>query len=145
MIKNYRPHWMSEELEVLRDLARRFTAEEITPHQERWYEQGSTERGVWLKAGELGILLPDIAAEYGGSGGSFAYEAVVAHELSLAGDASWRPGKQIHVIAAHYIERYGTDLQGLKTRADKNGDGYVINGSKTFITNGSIGDLLVPR
>jgi acyl-CoA dehydrogenase len=163
---------MSDELEVLRDLARRFTAEEITPHQERWYERGATERDVWLKAGELGILLPDIAAEYGGSGGSFAYEAVVAHELSLAGDASWRPGKQIHVIAAHYIERYGTeaqkrrwlpemaagrviagmgmtepgggtDLQGLKTRADKNGDGYVINGSKIFITNGSIADLLV--
>jgi acyl-CoA dehydrogenase len=172
VIKNYRPHWMSEELEVLRDLAHRFTAEEITPHQERWYEQVATERDVWLKAGELGILLPDIAAEYGGSGGSFAHEAVVAHELSLAGDASWRPGKQIHVIAAHYIERYGTeaqkrrwlpemavgrviagmgmtepgggtDLQCMKTRADKNGDDYVINGSKTFITNGSTGDLLV--
>lgn len=127
---------------------------------------------LWRKAGDLGVLLPDIAEEHGGSGGTFAHEAVVAHELCLAGDTSWRPGKQIHVIAAHYIARYGTaeqkqrylpklatgemiagmgmtepgggtDLQNLRTRAFGKGDHYVINGSKTFITNGSIADLLV--
>jgi acyl-CoA dehydrogenase len=172
MIENYRPHWMTEELEALREMTRRFVAEEVTPNQQRWYEQGATDRAVWLKAGELGILLPDIAAEYGGSGASFAHEAVIAHELCVAGDTSWRVGKQIHVIAAHYIERYGTeaqkrqwlprlasgetiagmgmtepgggtDLQAIRTRAERSGEGYVINGSKTFITNGSIGDLLV--
>lgn len=172
MIGNYKPHWMTEELEGLRDLIRRFVSEHVTPNQERWYADGATDRDVWRKAGELGILLPDIAVGYGGSGGSFAHEAVVAHELCLAGDSSWRPGKQIHVIAAHYIERHGTeaqklrwlpgmasgeviagmgmtepgggtDLQNMKTRADKVDGGYVINGSKTFITNGSIGDLLV--
>ena len=172
MIEHYRPHWMTEELDALQRLARRFVAEEVTPNQKRWCEQGATDREVWRKAGELGILLPDIAAEYGGSGGSFAHEAVIAHELCLAGDTSWRVGKQIHVIAAHYIERYGTetqkrawlprmasgeviagmgmtepgggtDLQAMKTRAERVGDNYRIHGSKTFITNGSIGDLLV--
>jgi len=172
MIDNYQPKWMNEELEALRDMARRFVAEEIMPNQERWFEEGATDRGTWRKAGELGILLPDIPAEYGGSGGSFAHEAVIAHELCLAGDTSWRAGKQIHVIAAHYINRYGTeeqkrkylpglasgeliagmgmtepnggtDLQNTRTRAIRDGDHYVINGAKTFITNGSIADLLV--
>ena len=172
MIDNYRPHWMTDELEALRDLSRRFVVDEITPHQERWYEQGYTDREMWLKAGTLGILTPDIDVEYGGSGGSFAHEAVIGQELCLAGDTSWRPGKQIHVIAAHYIERYGTeaqkrqwlpklasgetiaamgmtepgggtDLQNMLSHAERRGDKYIINGSKTFITNGSIADLIV--
>lgn len=172
MIENYRPSWMTEELEALQDLAARFVDEEILPHQERWFEQGHTDREAWRKAGELGLLLTDISAEYGGTGGSFAHEAVLAHALCSAGDTSWRAGKQIHVIAAHYIERYGTetqkqhylpklasgemiagmamtepgggtDLQNARTRATKRGDRYVINGAKTFITNGSTADLLV--
>lgn len=172
MIENYTPHWMTDELAALQDMVRRFVADEIAPNQERWYEEGATDRAIWLKAGELGILTPDIPEEYGGSGGNFAHEAVIGHELCVSGDASWRPGKQIHVIAAHYIERYGTeaqkrkwlprlasgetiagmgmtepgggtDLQGMKTRAEKTADGYRIHGSKTFITNGSTGDLLV--
>jgi len=172
MIENYRPRWMNDELQAMQDLSRRFVAEEITPNQERWYEQGATDRAPWVKAGELGILLPDIPVEYGGSGGSFAHTAVLARELCLAGDTSWRVGQQIHLIAAHYIARYGTeaqkqhylpklasgemiagmgmtepgggtDLQNARTRAIKRGDHYVINGAKTFITNGSIGDLLV--
>jgi acyl-CoA dehydrogenase len=172
MIDSYQPRWMNEELLALQDLARRFTAEEVTPNQERWYEQGATDREVWLKAGAAGILLPDISSEYGGSDGTFAHEAVLAQELCLAGDTSWRCGQQIHVIAAHYIERYGseeqkqrylpglasgeliagmgmtepsggTDLQNMRTRAIKQGDKYIINGAKTFITNGSIADILV--
>ena len=173
MIEGYRPHWMTEELASMRDLARRFVAERVTPNQERWMEASVTDRAVWRQAGELGILLPDIAAEHGGSGGTFAHEALIAHELCLAGDASFRPGKQIHVIAAHYLARYGTpeqkqrwlpgmasgeviaglamtepdggtDLQSMKTRAiARSGGDYVLDGSKTFITNGSIADLLV--
>lgn len=111
MIENYRPRWMNEELEALRDLARRFVAEEVSPNQERWYEEGATDRAPWIKAGELGLLCPDISTEHGGSGGSFAHVAILAHELCLAGDASWRPGQQIHLIAAHCIERYGTEAQ----------------------------------
>ncbi len=172
MIEQYRPQWMTEELESMQDLSRRFTAEEVMPNLERWIDAGATDRDVWLKAGELGILLPDISADYGGSGGNFGYEALLAHELCLGGDAAWRPGKQIHVIAAHYIERYGTeeqkhkylpklasgemiaamgmtepdggtDLQNCKTRALRDGDEYVINGAKTFITNGSICDIII--
>lgn len=172
MINDYRPRWMTDEMESLRDLTRRFVAEELMPNQERYYAEGATDRALWLKAGELGILLPDISADYGGSGGNFAFEAIVGHELCLAGDTSWRAGKQIHVIAAHYLERYGTeaqkqrwlpgmasgeiiaamgmtepsggtDLQNMKTRADKTADGYAITGSKTFITNGSIADIIV--
>lgn len=172
MIDNYQPRWMNEELLAMQDLARRFVAEEVTPNQERWYEQGATDRDVWFKAGAAGILLPDISSEFGGSDGTFAHEAVFAQEMCLAGDTSFRCGQQIHVIAAHYIERYGsqeqkskylpglasgeliagmgmtepnggTDLQNMRTRAIKQGDHYLINGSKTFITNGSTADILV--
>ncbi len=172
IIDDYKPGWYSDELEALGDLTRRYAAEVLTPQQGRFMAEGATDRAVWQKAGELGILLPDISEAYGGSGGTFAHEAVVAHELCLSGDTSWRPGKQIHVIAAHYIERYGTeaqkrrylpglaagtliagmgmtepgggtDLQRLRTRAIRTGERYVVDGSKTFITNGSIADLLV--
>lgn len=172
MLNNYRPCWMTSELEALQDLTHRFVAEELTPNQERYYAEGATDRGLWRKAGDLGLILTDISTEYGGSGGDFAHEAVVAHELCVAGDASWRTGKQIHVIAAHYIQRYGTeaqkqkwlpkmatgevigamgmtepgggtDLQNMKTRALKRGDKYIVDGSKTFITNGSIADIIV--
>src|SRR5882672_9927915 len=160
MIPNYQPHWMTDELDSFRDLARRFVADEVMPRQEKWFELGATDRQIWLKAGELGILTPDIDEEYGGSGGTFAHEAVLAHELCVAGDTSWRVGKQIHVIAAHYIMHYGTeaqkrrwlprlasgetiagmgmtepgggtDLQNMKTRAERRGDSYVVHGSKT--------------
>jgi acyl-CoA dehydrogenase len=172
MIDDYRPHWMTEELDALQDMVRRFVADEVVPRQEHWFEQGSTDREFWRRAGELGIVLPDIAEEWGGAGGNFAYEAIIAQELSRVGDTSWRSAKQIHVIAAHYIQRYGTiaqkrrwlpgmasgeliaavgmsepgggtDLQSMRTRAEKQGDGYCINGSKTFITSGSIADVIV--
>ncbi|GAB3377649.1 acyl-CoA dehydrogenase family protein [Spongiibacter taiwanensis] len=172
MIDNYTPSWMTDELAELQRMVRRFVEEEVSPKQEQWWEAGATDREVWRKAGELGILCPDIAAEYGGSGGTFAYEAIVAQELCLAGDTSWRAGKQIHVVAAHYIANYGTeaqkqkylpgmcsgeiiaamgmsepnggtDLQNTRTKAIRDGDEYVINGAKTFITNGSIADIIV--
>jgi acyl-CoA dehydrogenase len=172
MLENHRPHWMNDELEAVRELARRFVAEQVTPHQERWYEAGATDRAPWRSAGAAALLCPDISAEYGGGGGTFAHVALLAHELCVAGDASWRPGQQIHLIAAHYIERYGTeaqkrrwlpglcsgeligamgmteasggtDLQSIRTRAAMTAAGYSIDGAKTFITNGSIADLLI--
>jgi acyl-CoA dehydrogenase len=172
MMDNYSPHWMNEELESLRDVTRRFVAQELTPNQERWYEQGATDRELWTKAGELGLLCPDISSDFGGSDGTFAHVAILAHELCIVGDTSWRPGQQIHLIAAHYIERYGTetqkrkwlpricsgeaiagmgmtepgggtDLQNIRTRAERRGRDYVIHGSKTFITNGSLADVLI--
>ena len=172
MIDNYRPGWMDDELEAVQTMTRRFVAEQIMPRQEQWYEQGYTDRDVWRQAGELGILAPDISVEYGGSGGHFGHEAVIGHELCVAGDSSWRTCKQIHVIAAHYIEKYGTeaqkqkwlpgicsgeliagmgmtepnggtDLQNMRTKAIRDGDNYRISGAKTFITNGSTADILI--
>jgi len=58
MIPNYQPHWMTDELDSFRDLARRFVADEVMPRQEKWFELGATDRQIWLKAGELGILTP---------------------------------------------------------------------------------------
>jgi acyl-CoA dehydrogenase len=128
-------------------------------------------REVWTKAGAAGLLCPAIPEEYGGAGGSFAHEAVISRELSLAGFDAF--GAPLHSgIVAPYILHYGTeeqkrrwlprlvsgelvgaiamsepgtgsDLQGVRTTAKKSGNGYVLNGSKTFITNGQHANLIV--
>jgi len=166
-----RPGWMTEDLVVLEEQARRFIGSEYVPHLDAWNEQGMYDREVWTKAGAAGLLCPAIPEEYGGAGGSFAHEAVIARELSLAGFDSF--GAPLHSgIVAPYILHYGTDeqkrrwlpklasgelvgaiamsepgtgsdLQGVRTTAKKSGNGYVLNGSKTFITNGQHGNLIV--
>ena len=165
----YKSPWMTEELELFRDSVRRFVEAEIAPHQERWNKQQHVDRDIWNKAGEIGMLLPDIAEEYGGSGGNFAHDAVVYEELVYADNTSF--GKAVHSIGAHYVQTYGTDdqkqrwlpkmatgelvgaiamtepgtgsdLQNIKTRAVLDGNEYIINGSKTFITNGGHADFL---
>ena len=162
--------WMNRELEGFRDAVRRFIAGEITPHQERWRGQQHVDRALWNKAGEMGVLLADIPEEYGGSGGSFAHMAVVFEELGYAGDSSF--GIHVHAIVAHYLLNQGTeaqkrkylpllasgetvaaiamsepgagsDLKGIRTTAVKGADGYRVNGSKTFISNGYLADLIV--
>lgn len=161
--------WMNEELEIFRDAARKFIASELAPHEERWRKQQHVERDVWRKAGERGMLLTDIPAEYGGGGGTFAYEAVLYEELVRGRAVSM--GIPVHSIVAHYILNHGredqkrrwlplmargervgaiamtepgagSDLQAIKTRAVRDGDDYVINGTKTFISNGYVGDLV---
>ena len=166
-----RPNWMSEDLVLLEDQARRFIANEYAPHLERWNEQGMYEREVWTKAGAAGLLCPAIPEEYGGAGGSFAHEAVIGRELSLAGFDSF--GAPLHSgIVAPYILHYGTeeqkrrwlprmakgelvgaiamsepgtgsDLQAVRTTARKSGNAYVLNGQKTFITNGQHANLII--
>ena len=162
--------WMSSELEGYRDSVRRFVETELVPNQERYWQQHHVDRDLWLKAGALGALCADIPEEYGGSGGNFAHMAVLLEELGAAGDTSF--GVHVHAIAAHYILNHGTeeqkqrylprlasgemigaiamsepaagsDLQGIKTRAQIVGDEYVVNGSKTFISNGYLADLIV--
>ncbi len=167
---SYSPSWMNPELESFRDAVRRFIAAEIIPHQERWKQQQHVDRDVWDKAGEMGILLADISEQYGGSGGTFAHQVIVFEELTTAGDMCF--GLHVHAIVAHYLLNQGTeqqkqtylpqlasgamiaaiamtepgagsDLQGIRTTAVLDGNEYVINGSKTFISNGYLADLIV--
>jgi acyl-CoA dehydrogenase len=161
---------MTPELESFRDAVRRFVAHEVAPHQERWRKQQHVDRELWNKAGEMGLLLADVPDDYGGSGGTFAHMAVVFEELSYAGDASF--GLHVHAIVAHYLLNQGTeeqkrkylprlasgemvaaiamtepgagsDLKGIRTSATRGADGYKVNGSKTFISNGYLADLIL--
>ncbi|MEV7550675.1 acyl-CoA dehydrogenase family protein [Amycolatopsis sp. NPDC089917] len=163
--------WSTTELEDLRDLARTFCQKELAPNQERWAAEKKVDRELWTKAGEVGLLALSIPEEYGGGGGTFAHEAVLYEEQARSGDSAW--GVTVHNgIVAHYILEYaneeqkkawlpkfasgemvgavamtepgtGSDLQNIKTRAVRDGDHYVINGAKTFITNGFHADLVV--
>ena len=166
-----RPAWSDDDVEAFRDLARTFLLKECAPNEERWNEQQHVDREIWLKAGELGLLCPSIPTEYGGGGGTFAHEAVVAEEQIRAFVGSL--GTAVHsTIVAHYINSYGTeeqkhrwlprlatgelvgavamtepgtgsDLQSVKTKAIRVGDEYVIDGAKTFISNGLLGNLVI--
>ncbi|MES2130198.1 MAG: acyl-CoA dehydrogenase family protein [Pseudomonadota bacterium] len=167
---NYVSPWMTPELEDLRDAVRRFAESDIAPHRERWSKQQHVDRDTWRKGGELGILLADIPEEYGGSGGTFAHQSVVFEELAYVGDMAF--GIHVHAIVAHYILNQGTeaqkqkylpllasgemvaaiamsepgagsDLKGIRTTAISDGGAYVMNGSKTFISNGYLADLIL--
>ena len=169
-MSSYVSPWMSPDLEVYRDTLRRFVETEIAPHQERFAKQQHVDRELWTKAGALGVLCADIPDEYGGAGGDFAHMAALFEELAAAGDTSF--GVHVHIIVAHYLLNHGTeeqkrkylpqlasgamvgaiamsepaagsDLQGIRTRAVRDGDGYIINGSKIFISNGYLADLIV--
>jgi len=163
--------WITDDLVIFQDSIRRFIANELTPHEERWAKQQHVDRETWLKAGEFGMLLPSIPEEYGGGGGTFAHDAIVTLEQSRAISTSL--GTNVHSgIVAHYLLRYaseaqkldwlpkmargelvaaiamsepgaGSDLKNIKCRAVRDGDSYVINGSKTFITNGYHADLIL--
>ncbi len=166
-----RPPWMTEDVALLEEQARRFIAAEFVPHLEKWHDEHFYPRAVWTKAGEAGFLCASMPEEYGGAGGSFAHEAVIDREYSLAGFDTF--GAPLHSgIVAPYILNYGTeeqkrrwlpklatgeligaiamsepgtgsDLQGVRTTAKKSGNGYVLNGSKTFITNGQHANLII--
>lgn len=159
----YRSPWMDEELELFRDAARRFVENEVAPNDARWREQKHVDREIWNKAGEVGLLCTDIPAEYGGVGGDARHEAIVTEEMGGHGITSI--GHTVHSILAHYLLNYGSeaqkrrwlprmargelvgaiamsepgagsDLQSVRTRAVREGNHYVLNGSKTFLSNG---------
>ena len=160
---------MTSDHEIFRDAVRKFLEAEFVPERERWIEQRSLEPEYWRKAGEVGMLCPDVPSEYGGGGGDFGFDAITYEELQRSCISSF--GNGIQSITAHYLVRYGTedqkqqwlprmatgefitaiamtepgtgsDLQAVKTRALKDGDDYVLNGSKTFITNGNNANLI---
>ena len=166
-----RPAWMTEDLVLLEEQAKRFLEAEFVPHLDKWHDEHMYPREVWTKAGEAGLLCASMPEEYGGAGGTFAHEAVINREYSLAGFDTF--GAPLHSgIVAPYILHYGTDeqkkrwlpklatgelvgaiamtepgtgsdLQGVRTTAVKSGNRYVLNGSKTFITNGQHANLIV--
>ncbi|NMO03764.1 acyl-CoA dehydrogenase [Gordonia sp. TBRC 11910] len=163
--------WETEDLTDLRKMARAFCEKELAPYSEKFREQHHVDRDLWNKAGEVGLLCMSIPEEYGGGGGTFAHEAVLMEEQARVADSSW--GVTLHNgIVAHYLLAYGSeeqktkwlpkmasgevvgaiamtepgtgsDLQNVKTKAIRDGDDYVIDGSKTFITNGQQADLII--
>ncbi|MBI2800925.1 MAG: acyl-CoA dehydrogenase family protein [Gammaproteobacteria bacterium] len=169
-MESQRAPWATAEHELYRDTVRRFVETEFVPHRERWIAQGYCDPEYWRKAGEVGLLNPDIPSEYGGGGSDFGFDAIVYEELMRGGITSF--GSGIQSIVGHYLMVYGTetqkqrylprmaageiitsiamtepgtgsDLQAVKTRATRVGDHYVLNGSKTFITNGYNANLIV--
>ena len=161
---------MDEELHIMRDAVAKFLEREFVPCMEKWEKQGFLDRDAWLKAGEAGLLCASIPAQYGGGGGNFKHEMVLVEELSYANITGF--GNGVHSgIVAHYINSYGTqeqkekwlpkmasgeivsaiamtepgtgsDLQSVKTTAMRDGDHYVLNGQKTFLTNGMTANLI---
>lgn len=170
-MKAYIPTWHDDEVRALSELAGEFFEREVVAHNEKWDAQRHIDRSVWLEAGKLGLLCCSIPEEYGGGGGTFAHDLAVFDAQGYAGDLAL--GVSVHSgIVPHYILEYGTeaqkstwlpgmatgeilgaigmtepgtgsDLKAIKTTAVRDGDEYVINGSKTFITNGSSADVIV--
>src|SRR5438309_7187189 len=115
---------MTEELDMLRDLARAFFVKEVAPHQERWAEQQHVDRELWHKAGEVGLLCISIPEEYGGGGGTFAHEAVLLEEQARAVESAW--GNAVHSgIVAPYLLAYGTEDQKRRWLPKLASGGYV--------------------
>jgi acyl-CoA dehydrogenase len=165
------PSPWSAGLEDFRELARTFCQKELVPNQERWIKAQRVDRELWHKAGEVGLLALSVPEEYGGGGGTFAHEVVLYEEQARCGDGAW--GVIVHNgIVAQYLLQYaseerkrewlpkfasgelvgaiamtepggGSDVRGIRTRAVRDGDHYVVNGAKTFITNGYHANLVV--
>jgi alkylation response protein AidB-like acyl-CoA dehydrogenase len=160
-----------EEHEIFRSSVRRFMREAVIPNLDRWNRQCHPDRAVWLEAGKRGLLCVTIPPEYGGAGADRKYSAVLIEEQQRANAAG--PGFVMHSeIVSGYLHRFGTeeqkqrwlprlargeiigslamteprggsDLRAIATRANRAGGSYIINGAKTFITNGFITDLIV--
>ncbi|MND78991.1 Acyl-CoA dehydrogenase [compost metagenome] len=169
MLENYRSPWMTEDLEQFKDMVERFGKEYLEPNELKWREQHYADRSAWLKAGELGLILPDFPEEYGGAGGDTAHYACVIQVMNNNGSGL---GTGLSHIVAKYILDDGTeeqklkwlpkigtgecicaiamtepgagsDLKSVRTRAVKKGNKYVINGAKTFISNGQTCDMVL--
>ena len=157
--------------DAFRATVKRFIAEHVTPHHADWEKAGQVPRDLWLKAGELGLLCCNVPEEYGGMGGDFLHSTILIEEFADAGATG--PTFYLHSdIVAPYLVDFGTeeqkrrwlpkmatgeivvalgmsepsggsDVQAMRTQALRDGDDYVINGQKVFITNGHSADLLL--
>ena len=166
-----KPRWVSDDVAMLYDMAAKFLEAEIAPRYDEFEKAEIFDRESWKKAGENGLLCASMPEEFGGSGGTFAHESAIIEAISHVGVDGF--GIALHnSIVAPYILHYGSeeqkkrwlpkmatgeligaiamtepgagsDLQGVKTRAEKDGNHYKINGSKTFITNGQLANLII--
>ena len=164
--------YLTDEHRMFRDAVRRFLAKEVVPHHEQWEKDGLVSREVWRKAGENGFLCMDVPEEYGGLGVTdYRYNAILAEEMSFVGASGpgfgvanelvvpyllafgseeqksrWLPqmasGEVITALAMTEPDA-GSDLQAARTTAIRDGDHYVLNGQKTFISNGILNDLAI--
>ena len=161
--------WFDGEHQLYQDMVRKFLDDHHTPNIEKWRKQGFVDREFWKKTAEVGILGATIPGAYGGSGLPLSYDYITLLEQARCGDFGWGFGIQSYVT--HYISNYGTeeqkkrwlpglvsgdlvcslgmtepgagsDLKSIKTSAIRHGDIYIVNGSKTFITNGQSSDLI---
>lgn len=168
----YRSPWMTEELDVFRDQFRKFLAKDLAPQAETWRKQKVVDRSAWRALGEMGALLPSVPEAYGGLGASFAYDAAVFEDIERTVPELNNGVTVSSGIVAHYIANYGSDeqkkrwlpgmargeligaiamtepgtgsdLQSVRTTARREGNAYVVNGQKTFITNGQTADLVI--
>ena len=167
---DWQANWMTEEHLMFKESTRKFMEAEIAPNADRWEEQGFVDRDFWLKAGSSGLLGASAPAEFGGAEVDQSFDALTIYEQARVGDAGW--GFGVHNICVHYLMAFGSDeqksrwlpgliageiipaiamtepgtgsdLQAVKTTATADGNDYVINGSKIFITNGQLADLVI--
>jgi len=164
---------MQEELDLFRENVRRFIEQEVAPHYEQWERAEIVPRGIWNQVGEQGLLCVDVPEAYGGIGADFLFSVVIMEEFARANYGGIGGPMAVHSdIVAHYIlnngseeqkRKYlpkmvsgecvgavamtepgaGSDLQGVRTTARRDADHYVINGNKTFITNGQLCDMVI--
>lgn len=171
MSDGIRSSWVDDEIADLKTMAINFFEAEGLPQRERWEQQKYVDREFWLAAGNLGLLCASIPEQYGGGGGTLAHELAIIEAQYWCGVTGF--GSNVHSgIVAHYLLAYGSeeqksrwlpkmatgecvtalamsepsggsDLKALRTKAIRNGDHYVVNGSKTFVSNGATADLIV--
>lgn len=168
-----RPPWADREVLQLAELADEFVEREALPLRAGWETRGRVDRTFWRRAGELGLLCTSIPVDDGGGGGSLAHDLVVFRASLSRAESGFGIGNAVHSgVVAHYIHRHGSaeqrqrwlpkmasgeaigaiamtepdggsDLQAIRTSATRAGDHFVVNGSKTFITNGAQADVIV--
>lgn len=162
--------WRLDEHDMFANTAGRFFDDAVVPNIDRFIAQGMVDRDIWTGAGEAGLMAGAVAEEHGGVGGGIGFDAVVLYEQGARGDTTW--GFGIQSIVMHYLQAFGTDeqkarwlpklvsgemvgaiamtepgtgsdLQAVRTTAQKDGNSYRINGTKMFITNGYLADLII--
>jgi acyl-CoA dehydrogenase len=170
MLDTARRTAFDEDHALFRDSVRKFFDRELHPNLDRWEHEGIVDRNFWRACGEAGLLCPQVPEEYGGLGLDYRYNAVIGEELCYAGSSAgitlhsdivvdyiinygseeqkrrWLPGMvsgEVITAIAMTEPGAGSDLQGVKTTAKRDGNHYVVNGSKTYITNGQNADLII--